>query len=102
MNLDVRTSVVATSLVLLLIVASRIVSRRAYSSVPGFWAWTLADAALALGIGSVAVRNVLLPEAPSIAIVCVLSIVGFEVRYLGVRQFLGVPPQRWSSLLPLV
>jgi signal transduction histidine kinase len=99
-QLDVRTISIAAALLFLSLGAVRFFSRRAYRAVPGYRAWLVSDAAFGLAMSFVGLRYVVLPERVSILGAFLLVVAGFEVRYLGVRQFLGHAPQRFASLLP--
>jgi signal transduction histidine kinase len=68
--------------------------------VPGYWPWLASDVLIGLSLGSVGFRYTLLPERVSVVSACVLSVAGLELRYFGVRRFLGLPRVSRLSLLP--
>jgi signal transduction histidine kinase len=98
LQLDVRTLDLSTASLFLSLAVVRFLSRPTYGSVPGFRAWMVSDIALGLGL---AVRGVggSLPAA-SVLASNFLYVVGLEVRYTGVRQFLRLAPGRRVALLP--
>jgi signal transduction histidine kinase len=99
-QLDVRTTSISAGALYLALAAARFLSRRAYRVAPGFWAWLLGDALVGLSLCCVGLRYVVLPERVSIVGATVLAVTGFELRYIGVRHFLGLSPVPRASLLP--
>jgi len=100
LELDVRTTILSAAGLCLALGAARFVSRRAYHDVPGYWYWLLSDVLVGLSFASVGFRYTLLSERVSVVGASVLSVAGLELRYFGVRRFLGLPPVWRPSLLP--
>jgi signal transduction histidine kinase len=100
LELDVRTTILSAAGLSLALGAARFLSRRAYRDVPGYWLWLASDVLIGLSLGSVGFRYTLLSERASIVGASVLSVAGFELRYFGVLQFLGLPRVSRLSLLP--
>jgi PAS domain S-box-containing protein len=100
LHLDVRSIAISTTVLFLSLVVIRFLCRRSYRAVPGYWAWTIADAAFFAAAVLFVFRNLSIRDAASVFAGNLLLIVGFELRHLGATRFLELPPQRLASLLP--
>src|ERR1700733_3934108 len=97
MNIDVRTLLVAHSLVSLALASLMIAFWLGHRSMPGLALWAFGAKLLSLaGIGG-ALRGVI-PDFLSIVAVQSLAVTGLTAFWNGIRLFEGRPP-RWVGVL---
>jgi PAS domain S-box-containing protein len=97
---DLRTEVVSTAVVFLALVTARLVYRSAYRSVRGYRSWLIADVFGCVALLVLGFRGVFILATTSIVATHFFAVATFEMRYRGVREFLGLGPPRLASLLP--
>ncbi len=97
MNIDVRTLLIAHSLVSLALAVLMVMFWRGHRGTPGLGQWTLGSALLGLGVLAGGLRGVI-PDFVSIVGANVVGVVALAAFWNGIRSFDG-RPARWTGTL---